>query len=766
MKLLLVVPKMVATSYGFTNFPIGMSYISASLKEAGYDVVVLDLNNYYSFLFNISLLQMLLKRKITDINPDIVCTGGLSADYDIIKAIIDVTKAINPNLVTIIGGGCVSSEPELIMENIHSLDFGVLGEGDITIVDLVDKIMGKARDYSAVDGIIFRNGNKLITTHPRKPIEDLDSLPYPDYEGFNILYYIERQTLTDLNSHPCDNPKVFEITASRSCPFKCSFCFHPVGEKYRKRSIDSVISEIKYLINSYGINYLLINDELLANNKKWISDFCNKIQKLNIKWQAQLRVDAVDKEILLLLKNSGCIFISYGLESASPAVLKSMKKHITIKQIENALKLTKENNFQIQGNFIFGDKAETIETMVETLNWWFNHKEYRITLSQLIPYPGTALYKYAIENKMFKENRIEYIKNGCAKLHTINLTQIPDTIYSAMIKIAVWHLRISDLMPGEFIECRKIGCDPYQGFYYSAVIKCPYCKTHLKFKRIHTKYVKFSLKAYSRFIFGCMECNQRMTFMTPEVEEKLFDIVKTEHKNKIVIIGSDIKTERLLKNSFLAKKYCVAILDDPQKYPVKSIHNIPIIDLAGLENNNVQFDCILKISQGNQYLNDMETILKRKEIPIFDISDELKFLDHYENQEQTQNHFNYVSQKIATAKNSNNMDEASFLLLELLGNFPNSASVHLNLADISFQRKDYQLFFDACYTLASVISASDFENIKQFLINSFNYFLQNNLLDLADEVIKVFVYNNPNGNPGFILSLERAILERRDLLIQ
>ncbi len=757
MKLLLVVPRMVATSYGFTNFPIGMAYISASLKKAGYSVDVLDLNNYYSPIFNISILQMLLKRKIDEVKPDIVCTGGLSSHYDVLKAIMDVTKAVNTSIITVIGGGCISSEPELTMQNIQSLDFGVIGEGDETIVELVDKIKTGTTDYNSVDGIIYRGIGQLVKTNSRKPIQDLDSLPYPDYEGFDIEYYIERQTVIDLESNPCDNPKVFEIAASRSCPFKCTFCFHPVGQKYRKRSIDSVISEIKYLVDNYGINYLLINDELLANNKKWISEFCIKIKELNIKWQAQLRVDAVDEEIIRLLKESGCIFISYGLESASPDILKSMNKKITIEQIEYALKLTKENNFQIQGNFIFGDKAETIETMVETLNWWFKHKEYRITLSRLIPYPGTALYQYAIDNNMFKEDRIEYIKNGCAKLSAINLTQIPDNIYNAMMQIAVNHLRISDLMPGEFIDIEKTGCDPYQGYYYSAVIRCPYCNADLTFEKLHTKYVKSSLKSYGWFPFGCMECNQRMTFMTPEVEETLRNIVKQESNEKLVILGAGAKTESLLKTSFLAKKHCPAIVDELDNSMGKSIKDVPVFNLAGLENAGIKFNGVLKIYNGNAKLDDIEQILLKKGIQVFDISEEFRFFDQYANQEEIQKYFDYVSQKINSARKNGNLDEASFLLLDLIGMFPDSVNVHLHLADTAFQRKDYQQFFDACYTLAAIVSPNDFVNAHQLLINTFNFFIQNDLLDEADEIRKVVIFNNPNGNNGLAGQFSQAI---------
>jgi len=280
-KVLLVVPRTLGTSYGFTNFLIGLAYISSAVKAAGHDVHILDLNNYYSPIFHVGILQMLLKREINKFNPDIVATGGLSAIYDQIHAIIELARQIKPGVVTVMGGGCVSSDPEVIMENIHA-DFGVIGEGEVTIVDLIEHLEAGAQDFENVDGIIFRRGTQLVTTSPRQPIMDLDSIPFPDYEGFDINCHLDRQTLTDQDVHPFNNLRVFEIAASRSCPFKCTFCFHPVGDKYRKRSIGSVLSEIRYLVDNYKVNYMLLNDELFASDKNWLLDFCSGVKQLGI----------------------------------------------------------------------------------------------------------------------------------------------------------------------------------------------------------------------------------------------------------------------------------------------------------------------------------------------------------------------------------------------------------------------------------------------------------------------------------------------------
>ena len=158
MKTLLVIPRTVGSSFGYSSFPIGIAYISSSLKQAGHDVHILDLNKHYSPVFHIKIIQMLIKRKIMDIGPGIVATGGLSSMYDQIFGIVEAVRSIDPRILTVIGGGCVSSEPELIMENIHA-DFGIIGEGEHTIVELFGAIEARNIDFGSVDGIIFRQQN-------------------------------------------------------------------------------------------------------------------------------------------------------------------------------------------------------------------------------------------------------------------------------------------------------------------------------------------------------------------------------------------------------------------------------------------------------------------------------------------------------------------------------------------------------------------------------------------------------------------------------
>jgi len=674
--------------------------------------------------------------------------------YDQIHAVTGLAKQIKNNVVTVIGGGCVSSDPEVIMENI-SADFGVIGEGEVTIVELVEYIEKGKTDFENVDGIIFRRGTRFVTTSPRKPIMDLDSIPFPDYEGFDIGSYLARQTLTDQDVHPFNNPRLFEIAASRSCPFKCTFCFHPVGDKYRKRSIGSILSEIRYLVDNYQVNYILLNDELFASDEKWLRQFCSGIKEFNLKWMVQLRVDIVDDQLITQLKDAGCIYISYGLESASPTILKSMRKKISVKQIENALETTKKHDILIQGNFIFGDKAETIETIVETLSWWFKHREYRINLSHLIAYPGTALYHYAIEEGLIKGNRIEYIKNGCKGLKQLNLTKLPSEVFNSMLQIILGNLRPGNFKAGIISECTVKGCDPYQGYYYSARIKCPYCGMEDDYFPIHSKYVQFNLKTYHDFGFGCRFCNQRLTFLPPEIEMQFVEIVN-KGCARLVILGADANTKLIVNTSHVLQNHVRFILCEPQ-FSEKQIHDIRVKSITDPDIDFIDIDAVVQLSGLSGAYSAIAQRISEYGIPLFNMSGAFHFFAGREGKEQIQAHLNETAVKIDRAKQSSNFDEANFLLAQLLEAYPDILDIHRNLLESAGYRKDFKQFFDVAYTMAALAPKGQFERIRQYLVDCFYQFVNSGLLDESREIIDLLLYRNPAMDRTVLQPMENAL---------
>lgn len=234
MNFLIVAPKFVDVVGQHYHFPLGLAYISSSLKKNGYNVHCLNLNHYTE------PIETMLHREITGKNIDVVCIGGLSAHFNKVRAVLNIARSIKPDIITIAGGGLISSEPALMLE-VLKLNFGIIGEGEETISELADAIIN-GKDYRNVNGIIYVDKDEGVNmTPPRKEIADIDAIPWPDYDGFEIEKYLDMFIPSSyINMYPFDKPRELPILASRSCPYSCTFCYHPIGKKYRQRSLDSI----------------------------------------------------------------------------------------------------------------------------------------------------------------------------------------------------------------------------------------------------------------------------------------------------------------------------------------------------------------------------------------------------------------------------------------------------------------------------------------------------------------------------------------------
>jgi radical SAM superfamily enzyme YgiQ (UPF0313 family) len=405
MNYLFVMPKNAAKSSGGYNvFPVGIAYISAFLKNANMNVMTANLEFYAEDTFN-SLRGLISEKGI-----DVLCTSGLSRDYAKIKEIIDCARWAKRSILTVVGGGIITGDPQPAMASLEA-DIGVVGEGERTMLDLA-RALDKKESYETVPGLIFRNAlGEYTQTAGREEIENIDSIPLPDYDGFAFSEYMQSI-----------HYEAAYVIASRSCPFSCTFCFHPSGKKYRQRSLDSLFSEIEFLVDRYRIHHLIVSDELFANQRERVLQFCQRIRTYKIKWSVQLRVCDVDREMLEAMREAGCVCISYGIESADNAVLKSMRKHISVAQIEKALKDTYDANIDIQGGFIFGDVAETRETADKTLKWHSEHPHYGLELNMIQIFPGTGLYKNGCSRGII-EDRVKYLKEGCPQTNVSRLSK-------------------------------------------------------------------------------------------------------------------------------------------------------------------------------------------------------------------------------------------------------------------------------------------------------------------------------------------------------
>jgi radical SAM superfamily enzyme YgiQ (UPF0313 family) len=307
-------------------------------------------------------------------------------------------KESDPDIKTIVGGPHITAVPEKTMTLYPNIDIGVLGEGEITIIELLEALENRA-SLNSVNGIVYRKDGSLITTATRPFIKDIDTLPFPAWDMLPDLLRYYQQSAARIDRLPN-----MSLVSSRGCPFQCIFCARNVfGNVTRTHSADYIIKMIKHLIRKYKIKSISFEDENFVIYKKRLIEFCNRIidEKIDITWDCASNVNAINPEVLSLMKKAGCWQINYGIESGSQRILDFIKKGTKLENIEQALRMTRNAGIITKGYFIIGHPTETRQSIQETIDFIKRIPLDVFQMSFMIPIPGTELYEIAAQYGQF-----------------------------------------------------------------------------------------------------------------------------------------------------------------------------------------------------------------------------------------------------------------------------------------------------------------------------------------------------------------------------
>jgi radical SAM superfamily enzyme YgiQ (UPF0313 family) len=379
------------------NPPLGLLYVAAYLeKHSKHSLSVIDAQveklDYDS-----------LESRVSSAKPDIVgMTAMTMTMIDVLKT-ADIIKKTDKNIRVILGGPHVHLFPEETI-NLENIDHLVLGEGEEAFKELLDHIDDKPtlRD---ITGLVFKDNGTTIHTGIRKPIRDLDSLPFPARRLVPFKKYTSLLSKEDIAT---------TVFTSRGCPFKCSFCDRPhLGKAFRARGANNVVDELEEC-TKMGIREFLVYDDTFTVNKKRVIDICNEIlrRKLNIGWDIRTRVDTVDEEILASLKKAGCQGIHYGIEAGAEKILKILNKCITIDQARHVFDMTRKHKIPILAYFMIGNPSEKREDILTTFRVIKDLKPDYVHLTILTPFPGTKIYLDGLNSGMIRKDYWrEFAKN-------------------------------------------------------------------------------------------------------------------------------------------------------------------------------------------------------------------------------------------------------------------------------------------------------------------------------------------------------------------
>ncbi len=360
--------------------PVGLGYINSLLRRHGIGSRLANLST-----FSWPEIEALLGAE----RPDIIGITQFTHNRFESLQLAALAKKVNPAGLVVLGGTHATHRHAEILREHAAVDVVVLGEGEETFLELARTLEEKGGAHlAAVPGIALRQGGEVLQTLPRAPIADLDSLPLP-------AAYADDAIGVDLR-------RQFEfLITSRGCPASCSFCSSPRfwGRTLRFRSPRSMVDEVRYLRDHFGLIYFSIRDDTFTADKGRVIDFCRLLleERIYILWNCQSRVTSVDQEMLWWMKRAGCECVQYGVESGSAAVLKMLGKRITAGQAMAAARATRESGLNLSIYLITGVPGEGVEELQATLRLIERLRPHDGQVSPLAYYPGTALFEEGVK---------------------------------------------------------------------------------------------------------------------------------------------------------------------------------------------------------------------------------------------------------------------------------------------------------------------------------------------------------------------------------
>ena len=378
---------------------IGPLLIASALEQRGHRVQVIDAEAQ-------ELDDRGLVRELSDFGPDLL---GIHANLMVFRHALRSARAMKlafPRLPIIVGGPAVTSLPDAVMSH-PAFDFGVVGEGERTIVELVD-VLGAGHVPANVKGIVFRDGETVIATPPREPEQNLDLLPMP--ARHHVRFDLYRDVILGKR-------RFTNVLCNRGCPYHCLFCDpkNKLGQKPRFRSVESIVDELTCLKRDFGVENIFFNDDTFTLNRTQVLGLCERMlrDRLGIAWSCRTRVNLVDFELLSMMHKAGCQRIDFGVESGDDAVLKALRKGITVEQTIEAFEACGRAGIDTLAFLMIGGPAETRETAKRTLRLAARINPTYVAPAQcrIFP-PGTELVRIAAERGLISSDHWErYIRD-------------------------------------------------------------------------------------------------------------------------------------------------------------------------------------------------------------------------------------------------------------------------------------------------------------------------------------------------------------------
>jgi len=454
--ILLVFPPMLNIDYtnNACEIPLGVASLAAYMMDK-VEIHVLDScqEGYHhkeeisEKMIRFGLSYQDITRRVEELKPELVGFSCIfSHQFPMIRTMVDMVKKLDPQIITVAGGSHPSMLPERALRTTQ-LDYLVIGEGELALLRLVDALSGKG-SVAEIPGLAFRDNGQIRINPGTEYIKDLDQLPFPARDLFKVEEYFKINVPMATLSR---SPRSLNVISSRGCPYRCGFCCSTIhwGHRYRMRSPENVLDELEALKSRFLIEEFKFVDDNLTFNGRHARAIVKGIieRKLNLQWNTPNGISpwTLNREVLELMKAAGCYEITLAIESGDPKVIKDLVgKPLDLEQTREVVKMMRELGIGSNAFFIIGFPTETLEQVMNTINYALSLDLDRCYIFNYVPLPGTPLAKLAIERGRLNAD-FDFEASSNYLVPQLCLSEVPPGELMKIYRSAFWKINLGFL---------------------------------------------------------------------------------------------------------------------------------------------------------------------------------------------------------------------------------------------------------------------------------------------------------------------------------
>jgi anaerobic magnesium-protoporphyrin IX monomethyl ester cyclase len=425
-RILLIKPRLISLEFQFITQPLGLMYIGSSLKIAGHEVKIHDCAIDYDDLH-------ILKSTIMSWKPDFIGISIIITELEQTKKIMEIIRESLPNVPVTFGGPWPTANPEKSLK-IFGADFVVMGEGEFVFPNIIDAI-NKTLPTDDIPGTAsLINSNLKINPGRFLTENELNALPFPAWDLLNHKFYAKKHSFATVGCRP-----YMSIITSRGCPFKCSYCHRTLGKVFRKRSTESVLSEMEELYFNYGFKEFEIVDDCFNLDRKRMYAILNGIRErlgdVKLHFPNGLRPDILEPDDMIHFKKAGTVSAVFAIETTSPRLQKMIRKNLNIKKAANVINAAVEAGIYSSGFFMIGFPTETYDEASATVEFAARSPLHRAYFFNPSPFQGTELADLAAD-VIRNRNTINAMQNMNYYNRSINISAMSDLELQKIFRLA------------------------------------------------------------------------------------------------------------------------------------------------------------------------------------------------------------------------------------------------------------------------------------------------------------------------------------------